>query len=258
MSLESLEPVIALLRRARYTVALTGAGISTRSGIPDFRSPRSGLWEQVNPAEVGSLYGFRHHPERFYHWIRPLARLILTASPNPAHLALARLERNGHLKSIITQNIDMLHERAGSRTIYEIHGHLRELTCIHCFAVFPAGPLVNTFVEAGQVPYCPRCGHVLKPNVILLGEQLPARALAAARREARQCDLMLVIGSSLEVYPAAELPLLAQRAGAALVFINLGSTALDPLADAVIHADVVDVLPRLADALEDRAAYEHE
>lgn len=258
MSLEALDTVVALLRRARHAIALTGAGISTRSGIPDFRSPQAGLWEQVNPAEVGSLYGFRHHPERFYNWIRPLAHLILNARPNTAHLALARLERNGYLKSIITQNIDMLHERAGSQTVYEIHGHLREMTCIHCFAVYPAEPLVNAFIEAGQVPTCSRCGHVLKPNVILLGEQLPARPLAAARREARRCDVMLVIGSSLEVYPAAELPLVAQRAGASLVFINLSATTLDPLADVVIHADVIDVLPHLADVLEDSAGYEPE
>lgn len=249
MRFESLDAAIALLRRARYPVALTGAGISTRSGIPDFRSPHSGLWEQANPAEVASLYGFRHHPERFYGWIRPLAHTILNARPNAAHVALARLEHSGHLRSVITQNIDMLHERAGSRMVYEIHGHLRELTCIHCFALFPAAPRIQAFVESGEVPVCPHCGHVLKPNVILLGEQLPARTLAAARREARQCDAMLVIGSSLEVYPAAELPLLAQRAGAALIFINLTETALDAVADVVIRADVVDVLPVLADAL---------
>lgn len=255
MLAQLLDAVVALLRRSRYAVALTGAGISTRSGIPDFRSPRSGLWEQANPAEVASLYGFRHHPERFYTWIRPLAHTILNARPNPAHVALARLERSGHLKSVITQNIDMLHAQAGSQTVYEIHGHLRELTCIHCFAHFPAEPRIQAFMESGEVPRCPHCGHVLKPDVILLGEQLPARALAAARREARQCDAMLVIGSSLEVYPAAELPLLARRAGATLVFINLGETTLDAVADIVIHADVVEVLPWLADALEDESGH---
>ena len=138
---------INLLRRARYTVALTGAGISTRSGIPDFRSPKSGLWERYNPAEVASIYGFRHDPRRFYDWIRPLARIILEAQPNAAHIALARLEAIGKLQALITQNIDMLHTRAGSRTVYELHGHLREVTCIHCFAVYPAQPLIHKFLE---------------------------------------------------------------------------------------------------------------
>ncbi|MEW6580568.1 MAG: NAD-dependent deacylase [Chloroflexota bacterium] len=250
MSSPSLEAAIRLLRRARYLVALTGAGISTRSGIPDFRSPHSGLWKQADPAQVASLHGFRRHPERFYAWIQPLAYTILDAAPNPAHLALARMERAGRLRSIITQNIDMLHERAGSRTVYEVHGHLREMTCIHCFAVFPAEPHIHTFIASGTIPYCPRCGHVLKPNVILLGEQLPARTLSAARCEVRRCDVLLAIGSSLEMYPAGELPVLAHRAGAALVFVNLRETALDSLADSVIRADVVDVLPQLADVLE--------
>lgn len=246
----SLEAALRLLRRARYLVALTGAGVSTRSGIPDFRSPHSGLWQQANPEEVASLHGFRRHPERFYAWIQPLARSILDAAPNPAHLALARLEQAGRLRSIITQNIDMLHERAGSRAVYEVHGHLREMTCIYCFAVYPAEPYIHAFIASGMIPHCPRCGHVLKPNVILLGEQLPARTLRAARCEVRRCDVLLVIGSSLEMYPAGELPVLAHRAGAALVFVNLRETALDSLATSVIRADVVDVLPQLADVLE--------
>jgi len=250
MTSNSLKAAMQLVRRASYLVAFTGAGISTHSGIPDFRSPRSGLWEQVDPLDVASLHGFRRHPERFYTWIRPLARTILDAAPNPAHLALARMEQAGHLKSIITQNIDMLHERAGSRAIHEVHGHLRALTCIHCFAGFPAGPPIDAFIASGLIPRCPCCGHVLKPNIILFGEQLPMRALIAARREARRCDVLLVIGSSLEAYPAGELPMLAYRAGAALVVINLRETALDPLAEVVIREDVIDALPLLAAALQ--------
>lgn len=250
MSNTLIEAAITLLRRARHAVALTGAGHSTRSGIPDFRSPHSGLWEAANPAEVASLYGFKHHPERFYNWIRPYARTVLDARPNAAHVALARMERTGVLRSIITQNVDMLHTRAGSQTVHELHGHLREVTCIHCFAVYPAGPYIERFLEDGTIPTCPDCGHVLKPNVILFGEQLPAQALIAARRETQQCDVMLVAGSSLEVYPAADFPAQAKRSGAALIFVNFSATALDPLADVVIHADVVDILPQLADALE--------
>lgn len=244
----ALAAAIQLLRHSQYTVALTGAGMSTHSGIPDFRSPRSGLWASVDPAEVASIYSFKHHPQRFYEWIRPLAQMILDADPNPAHCALARLEQSGHLKSIITQNIDMLHGRAGSSHIYELHGHLRDVTCIHCFAVYPAEPYLRNTTN-NHVPSCPMCGNALKPNVILYGEQLPAATLTAARREARRCDLMLVTGSSLEVYPAAQLPGLAQQTGAKLVFINLSATELDAMAEVVIHADVADILPQLADAL---------
>jgi NAD-dependent deacetylase len=251
MNIENMvQAALDLIRHGRYVVALTGAGVSTRSGIPDFRSPTSGLWERANPAEVASLYGFRHHPERFYDWIRPLAHLIFDAQPNPAHLALAQMETLGHLSSIITQNIDMLHSRAGSHIVYEVHGHLREVTCIQCFSTYPAEPLIQEFFRTNTLPRCPKCGNVLKPNVILFGEQLPAVPLMAARREAHRCDVMLVAGSSLEVYPAAELPLIARQSGASLILVNLAETPLDSLAQVVIHADVVDVLPRLAAALE--------
>ena len=244
------QAALELLRHAEHLVALTGAGYSTPSGIPDFRSPHSGLWERYNPAEVASLYGFRLHPERFYAWIRPLVQTLLEAEPNPAHYALAKLETRGKLSSIITQNIDMLHTRAGSQTVYELHGHLREMTCIHCFAVYPAETYIARFLENGEMPRCEKCGHVLKPNVILFGEQLPAHTLSAARREARRCDVMLVAGSSLEVYPAAELPAMAKHFGAALILVNLTPTALDALADVVIRGNVAEVLPQLVEALE--------
>ncbi|MBI5961742.1 MAG: NAD-dependent deacylase [Chloroflexi bacterium] len=250
MSNETLSRVLERLRHAQYLVTLTGAGISTHSGIPDFRSAESGLWEKFNPAEVANIYAFKHHPERFYEWIRPLAGTILGAQPNAAHLALAHMETAGKLKSVITQNIDMLHTRAGSKNVYEVHGHLREATCIHCFTVYPAEPYIKRFLESDLLPSCPKCGHALKPNVILFGEQLPAQALINARRESRLCDVMLVVGSSLEVYPAAELPLIAQQAGASLIFINLSETPVDSLAEIVIHEDVIEILPQLAAAFE--------
>lgn len=234
------------LKEARYAIALTGAGISTPSGVPDFRSPGSGLWEQVDPLEVASMYSFRRHPERFYHWIRPLAGLTLTARPNPAHQALAALEAAGRLKAVITQNIDGLHQAAGSRRVIEVHGHLRQATCMRCYAHFPARPIIERFVEDGEVPRCPHCGGVIKPDVVLFGEQLPVRAFYEAQQEARRCDLMLVVGSSLEVAPAGDLPLLAHAGGAHLILINREATPMDALAEAVFHADVAVVLPRLA------------
>ncbi|NDJ76187.1 MAG: NAD-dependent deacylase [Chloroflexi bacterium] len=245
-----LQAALDILRGAEYLVALTGAGISTHSGIPDFRSPHCGLWERDNPAEVASLYGFRYYPERFYNWMRPLAHQILDAIPNPAHEALAHLESQGRLKSVITQNIDMLHASAGSQTVYELHGHLREVTCIHCFQTYPAEAVLLEYLETNKLPLCSACGHVLKPNVILVGEQLPAQALTAARREAQRCDAMLIIGSSLEAYPAAQLPLIARQNDAALIIVNLTATPIDTHAQVVIHDDAVLVLPQLVAALE--------
>ncbi|MCB8923074.1 MAG: NAD-dependent deacylase [Ardenticatenaceae bacterium] len=241
---------VTLLRAANHAIALTGAGISTPSGIPDFRSPDSGIWSQTtDPMEVASIYAFKHWPQRFYDWLRPLATMILEAYPNAAHLALAKLEQRGLLKSIITQNIDLLHTKAGSQKVYEVHGHFRQVTCTSCFAQFPAEQYLPEFLETGEVPMCPMCGGILKPDVILYGEMLPISVLNQAQLQTRICDLMLVIGSSLEVAPVGDFPLLAKQSGAKVVMINLEETCLDHIADIIIRADVVDVLPRLAEQL---------
>jgi NAD-dependent deacetylase len=248
--MEDLECLIAqaaqMLRQATHAVAMTGAGISTPSGIPDFRSPGSGLWTQVDPYTVASLLAFRLRPQSFYHWIRPLASLVWSAEPNAAHFALSRLETVGLIQSIITQNIDGLHQKAGSQRVHEVHGHIREATCIRCYQVTPSRDIMEEFLDTGQVPHC-KCGGVLKPNVILFGEQLPLPAFTAARQEARACDLLLVAGSSLEVEPVADLPLLALDHGAQLIIVNDQPTYLDERADVVINGDVADVLPRIAD-----------
>lgn len=235
-----------LLREADYAVAMTGAGHSTPSGIPDFRSPDSGLWAQVDPFAVASLIAFRLRPQDFYDWIRPIARLMLEAQPNPAHHALSRLEAAGLLKSVITQNIDGLHQKAGSQRVHEVHGHMRQATCIRCYQVEPADSLIEQFVDQGQVPRC-ACGGVMKPNVILFGEQLPLHVLTAARQDTSACDLMLVVGSSLRVEPVADLPLLALGHGARLIIVNYQPTHLDERADVVIHADLAEVVPRIAE-----------
>lgn len=242
-----IEQAGKLLQQSRHTIALTGAGISTPSGIPDFRSPHSGLWEHADPVEVASIYAFRHRPQAFYNWIHPLTQLVLQAQPNAAHLALAWLEAYGPVKGIITQNIDMLHTKAGSRTVYEVHGHLREATCLGCKSVYPTDTILPEFVASGEMPRCVGCGQVLKPNVILFGELLPTDVLRRAQLQARACDVMMVVGSSLEVAPAGDLPLLAKESGASLIIVNLSETHLDSIADVVIRADVVDVLPKLAD-----------
>ncbi len=242
-----IERAAALIAGSEYTVALTGAGISTPSGIPDFRSPGSGLWEKVNPMLVASFLTFRLRPHAFYEWARPLAERLLRAEPNPAHRALAELEEMGLLKAVITQNIDGLHQRAGSRRVLELHGHLREATCLKCRQVVPTQGMIERFLDTGQVPRC-QCGGVLKPNVVLFGEPLPRRALLEAWGEAERCDLMLVVGSSLEVAPASEIPLVALRYGARLIIVNYQTTHLDHLAEVVIHEDVAQVLPRIVEA----------
>jgi NAD-dependent deacetylase len=234
-----------ILRGARHLVALTGAGISTPSGIPDFRSPASGLWTHANPMDVATIYAFRQHPQDFYDWIHPLTVLTLAAQPNAAHRALADMERHGPLRAVITQNIDMLHTRAGSQSVLEVHGHMREMTCLRCFDIVPSAAILDEFLVTSETPHC-SCGGVLKPNVILFGEQLPVRTLNRAKKETQLADVMLVVGSSLEVAPAGDLPLMARAHGARLIIVNFEPTHVDPAADVVIHADVVEVLPRLA------------
>jgi len=245
MSLEDqIEHAADLFRHAHHAVALTGAGVSTPSGIPDFRSPESGLWERYNPMEVASIWSFRLNPQTFYDWLRPLAECLLYALPNPAHVALAEMEQQGWLKAIITQNIDGLHQRAGASRVLEVHGHMRQVTCIRCYKEVPAMSLVARFLLTGKAPYC-ACGGVFKPNTILFGEQLPVRVMNEAIAEVRRCDLLLVAGSSLEVVPVADLPFLAVDHGARAIIVNLQPTDLDRCADLVIHGEVADTLPRI-------------
>ena len=247
---EAIEHVAQLLKQAHYAVAFTGAGMSTESGIPDFRSPGSGLWEHVDPMEVASIYGFRQNPKAFYDWVRPLAKTTLNTQPNAGHYTLAELEARGILQAIITQNIDMLHSRAGSKTVFEIHGNMREATCIHCFTVYPAAPILAQLMEDGKVPHCPKCNSVLKPNVVLFGEQLPVREFQAAKEAARKADLMIVVGSSLEVAPASEIPVLAYRTGAKLIIVNLEATSADQMAEVVIRGKAAGILPLILEHLE--------
>lgn len=199
---------------------------------------------------VASIYGFRQNPEEFYKWIHPLAHIILEARPNPAHLALTALEGQGHLHAVITQNIDMLHSRAGNKIVYELHGHLREATCGHCFAVYPAEPIFRKFLDDGLVPRCPSCNGVIKPNAILFGEQLPFAEFRGAQETAGKADLMIIVGTSLEVAPASDLPTLATRNGAKLIIVNLEPTLMDSSAEVVIHANAAEVLPEIVNCLE--------
>lgn len=244
---EHVQFAAELLHTARHAVVLTGAGLSTPSGIPDFRSEGTGLWSRDEPLEVASLSTFRTDPGRFYGWFRPLAAQIFDAQPNAAHRALAELEQSGRLHLIATQNIDMLHQKAGSAHVIELHGTLATLTCTQCFRQAEARTYLKPFVEQGRMPACPHCGAVLKPDVILFGEQLPQKAWYDAQRASRLCDLMIVAGSSLEVMPVAGLPMQAVDRGAHLLIVNNAPTYLDVRADAVLHGDVVDIIPAIVE-----------
>lgn len=246
---ELIEQASHILLQSHGAIALTGAGISTPSGIPDFRSGETGLWKQSNPMEVASILGFRYNPQAFYSWIRPLAQLMLDAKPNPAHHALTRLEELGILKGVITQNIDMLHTRAGATTVYEVHGHVRTMTCMTCFETVVAQPYLSAFLASEEVviPHCPSCGGVLKPDVILFGEQLPMQVLLKAEQAIRNADVMIVAGSSLEVYPVADFPKRIKSQGGKVIIVNHEPTYIDDEADTVIHGDVADILPTIVE-----------
>ncbi|NJC98672.1 MAG: RNA polymerase subunit sigma [Anaerolineales bacterium] len=242
----ALDDAAQLFRQSKRVVVLTGAGISTPSGIPDFRSEGSGLWSRDEPMEVASLNTFRTHPERFFNWFRPLAGQIFNARPNPAHEALAELERAGIAQTIVTQNIDGLHQKAGSRHVIEMHGTMKTLSCTSCFRQFESTSYISAFIENGSIPTCPSCNGILKPDVILFGEQLPQAAWFESQSAARQCDLMLVAGSSLEVLPVAGLPMQALDRGAHLIILNNTPTYLNVRADVVIMDDVATILPDIA------------
>jgi len=234
--------IARLLAGARAAVAFTGAGISTESGLPDFRSP-GGLWRGADPARVASSWALRQNPAEFYSFYRERLGRLGKARPNPAHEALAGLEAMGVLHCVITQNVDGLHQAAGSRRVIELHGYLRHAACPGCRGLFPIATLEEQLAGgAAALPRCPTCGGLLRPNVVLFGEALPAGAFAAAGAASDGCDAMLVVGSSLEVWPANSLPRRALSAGAELAIINLSPTPLDHAASVVVHAPAGAVL----------------
>ena len=242
----AIHKAAALIKSSSKAISLTGAGYSTPSGIPDFRSANSGLWEKNDPMEVASLSTFRFQPQKFFDWFRPLAAHIHSAKPNPAHYALAQLEKAGHFLGVITQNIDGLHQRAGSEHVFEVHGTLTRLVCAHCYAEYPSHLFLEAFIQDCVIPRCPTCEHILKPDVVLFEEQLPFQVWRQAEQAVASCDLMLVAGSSLMVFPAGNLPMRVVENGVHLIVINKTSTYIDERADVVIHGDLAEIIPRLA------------
>ncbi len=228
---EKLDQLLALLKGARHAIALTGAGVSTLSGIPDFRSA-NGLysqdWHGMSVEEILSIDVFRAHPEYFYGmkiFVQPEGK----CQPNIVHTTLARMEEKHLMGTVFTQNIDRLHTLAGSKDVVELHGSASTNHCLKCGAAYPFAQIVETACQ-GNVPRCPQCGGVIKPDIVFYGENLDENALDRADEETRRCDLMLVLGTSLVVQPAASLPFMAARHGAKLVIVNAQPTPLDSYA----------------------------
>jgi NAD-dependent deacetylase len=229
----------ALIRKRQPCVVLTGAGISTESGIPDFRS-RTGIWAQYDPMEYATIDAFRRDPVKVWDFYARRLEVLTTAEPNDGHRALAELERLGLVEAVITQNIDGLHQRAGSREVIEVHGSIRTASCLACGER-------QALVEA--MPRCPNCGEILKPDVVMFGELLPPDAIDRAFELARQASLLLVVGSALEVYPVAGLPEETLSTGGALAIVNRGPTPFDGLAALRVDGGAGETLAAIAKAV---------
>ena len=243
-----LTAALALMRSASRIVAFTGAGISAESGIPTYRDTEDSLWSRYDPDKFAHIDHFLRDPSLFWRFFQDVRyQAIQTARPNPGHRALAALERIGKLKAVITQNIDGLHQEAGSREVIELHGNTRVIRCLSCGTAYTMDE-VHQQLRTQLPPPCRRCGGRLKPQVVFFGESLPEEALRRAVELTGECDLLLAVGSSLVVYPAAFLPEQAKRRGAGLVIINKTATHADAIADAVLCAPAGEVLPRLAEA----------
>ncbi len=253
MDQRELRYAAAAIRDADQAVVLTGAGVSTASGIPDFRS-EDGIWTEYDPGEF-HISRFHADPEGFWRKRVELVEELFGdgVAPNAAHEAIAALESAGHVDALVTQNIDGLHQEAGSDDPIELHGNGSRVVCTECNRRGGMDPIMDR-VRGGEVPpRCERCGGVLKPDVVLFGEQLPEHALLRAHAKAERADAFVVVGSSLTVEPAASLPRTAVDRGATLVIVNLDPTPLSDRAEYDFREDVIEALPRLVEAVEDGA-----
>jgi NAD-dependent deacetylase len=240
--------LIDRIRRAERVVALTGAGVSAESGVPTFRDALTGLWSKFNPEELATPRAFRRDPRLVWEWYACRRKLVAGAKPNPAHVALAELERRLPEFHLITQNVDGLHQRAGSRKVIELHGNITRTKC------FDEGTLVSQWTEAGEVPpRCPRCGGLLRPDVVWFEEPMPEKELELAFQLSAGCEVFLSIGTSAVVYPAAALPCEADRNGAVVVEINPQPTPLTQRADFVLCGPAGSVMPDLLERLGSEA-----
>jgi NAD-dependent deacetylase len=239
---DNYRAVADLIREKKYVVAFTGSGISVDRGIPTFRGGQ-GLWEKYDPMEYAHIDAFRRNPEKVWNMLREMAGVIFAAKPSPAHMALSQLEKKGYLKAIITQNVDGLHQTAGNSNVIEYHGNHRRLVCLEC-----STRIDFTGAEARVHPYplCERCLAPLKPDVVFFGESIPVLEMVRANQEARQCKVMLIMGTSGVVYPAADVPYLAHSNGAKIVEITMDDTPFtSSISDFVFKENASDVLPKI-------------
>jgi NAD-dependent deacetylase len=243
------ERLATLLRDSERAVVLTGAGVSVPSGIPDFRTPRTGLWEKVDPMEVAHIDAWRRDPDRFWRFYGDRFASLVDKRPNEAHVALAELERRGLIRAVITQNIDRLHRVAGTERLIEVHGSIEWSVCMGCGGKVPLERVIEQLRAHDGAPECASCVTPLKPDVVLFGELLPERALSEAQALALDADLMLCVGSSLEVYPVAGLPAITHGAGGRLALVTQGPTPYDDDADVKLGGDVVEELRAVLTAL---------
>jgi NAD-dependent deacetylase len=243
----TVERLAELVDACRPCVVLTGAGISTESGIPDFRSP-NGVWARYDPMEYATIDAFLEDPAKVWDFYGKRLTMLDDAQPNDGHRALAELEDRGWVRAVVTQNIDRLHERAGSRALVEVHGSIRTSSCLECGTVVSFGEVVALL----PVPACPSCGRILKPDVVMFGELLPEAAIGRALHLAATAGLLLVVGSSLEVYPVAGLPLETLAGGGSLAIVNRGSTPFDSRAAVTIDGGAGETLRALASELAER------
>jgi NAD-dependent deacetylase len=244
---DSIPALAALVRQHQPCVVLTGAGISTESGIPDFRSP-TGIWATYDPMEYATIDAFRRDPVKVWEFYALRFELLTRAEPNAGHLALAELERHGLVEAVVTQNIDGLHERGGSRDVVEVHGSIRSASCLECGERVPLDRVVAALHES-PAPACPQCGAILKPDVVMFGELLPVEAIDRAIELAQRAGVLLVVGSSLEVHPVAGLPQETLSAGGRLAIVNRGSTPFDGLATIRVDGGAGETLAALAEQL---------
>jgi NAD-dependent deacetylase len=241
--------VAHLLKRSSSAVVLTGAGVSVPSGIPDFRTPGKGLWEKVDPMEVAHINAFRRNPDRFWHFYGQRFATLEHKRPNRAHEAIAELERRGLVRGVITQNIDRLHRKAGSGKVVEVHGSIEWSVCLQCGARVGIEQVLRQLRAGAGTPECEACVAPLKPEVVLFGELLPEDAMSEAFSLAGEADLMLAVGSSLEVYPVASLPGVTLENRGHLALVTQGPTPYDREADVKLSGDVVEELEAVLDAL---------
>ncbi len=237
-----LDSARRLVRASRRAAAFTGAGVSTASGVSDFRSP-GGIWSRYRPVTIQEFLASEEARRRYWLYKKETYAEVAAARPNAAHLALARLEAAGRLLGVITQNIDGLHQEAGSRRVLELHGTNRRVECLSCRRAYPAAEIQQRLLAGAAIPTCDSCGGLLKPATVSFGQSLPADVLAGAFELARTADLLLVLGSSLLVYPAAAIPEAAAEAGVPVLIVNREQTPLDHLAAVVLHGPVEEVLP---------------